>query len=54
MINYIGEYDDPDSYSDNPGEGSLMISAEDQTWDKQTLQMNITLSLSPVEMELGQ
>ena len=38
MISYIGEYDDPDPYSDNPGEGSLMISAEDQTWDKQTLQ----------------
>lgn len=37
MIKYIDDYTENNSLLDNFGEGCLMISAEDQHWDKQTL-----------------
>lgn len=38
MISYIGEEDNNDLSFELCGEGSLIISAEEQAWDKQTLQ----------------
>lgn len=38
MINYVEDYIEDNAVSENFGEGQLIISAEDQTWDEQTLQ----------------
>lgn len=38
MIDYVEDYVEDNAISENFGEGQLIISAENQTWDKQTLQ----------------
>ena len=38
MIDYVEDYIEDNAISENFGEGQLIISAENQTWDKQTLQ----------------
>lgn len=37
MIKYVDDYTENNALMDDFGEGYLMISAEDQRWDKQTL-----------------
>lgn len=37
MIQYVDDYTENNTLADDFGEGCLMISAEDQCWDKQTL-----------------
>lgn len=38
MINYVEDYIENNAISEHFGEGQLIISAENQVWDKQTIQ----------------